>query len=152
MTILHLGVIDIPYANAPRPKGTKAGSQSTGDVAGWLENKYGIMQRFGEVKAGVISDALAHDVAGSLETMMMGGPSRLHFGTATGKIEDSFRQFLSSQEVEKIGIAGVPTAAALSGISHRFKNPRRKGGKRRARRPSFLDTGLYSRSFRSWID
>jgi hypothetical protein len=38
--------------------------------------------------------------------------------------------------------------AALHGVSHRFKHPYA----RRARRPSFIDTGLYQNSFAAWVD
>ncbi len=148
MTILHLGVIDIPYSVRARRRGKKvaSGNQTTGDVAGWIEDKYGVVGHFVEAKHEVIGDALANDVAGSLETMMMGGPPKLHFGTATGIIDQTFRTFLATREVETLGIAGLPTDAALRGISHRFK------GKRGQRRPSLIDTGLYQSSFRSWVD
>jgi hypothetical protein len=60
-----------------------------------------------------------------------------------------FSNFLALQEVEKLGIPGVPTQAALKGISHRLKHPYRKSN---PRRPSFVDTGEYMRSAAFWID
>jgi len=50
------------------------------------------------------------------------------------------------KEVEKLGIPGVPTKAALRGVNHRLKHPYR----RRGARPSFVDTSLYMSSFKAW--
>jgi hypothetical protein len=43
MPILHLGVVDIPYVDASRKKSATA---TTGQVAGWLEDKYHPMEVF----------------------------------------------------------------------------------------------------------
>ena len=79
---------------------------------------------------------------------MMGAPvdAGSPFAAGESQIENRFKQFLSLREVEKLGIPGVPTKAALAGVSHRFK------GKKGGRRPSFIDTGLYQASFKAWID
>jgi hypothetical protein len=66
-----------------------------------------------------------------------------------GKIEQRFRDFISLREVERVGIPGVPTKAALRGISHRLLHPYARSNQRR---PSFRDTGLYMNSFRAWVD
>ena len=63
-------------------------------------------------------------------------------------IETRFRHFLSQKEMDSLGVPGVPTKAALAGVSHRFKHPYAK----RAPRPSFIDTGLYEASFRAWVE
>lgn len=151
--ILHLGVIDIPYAQAPprrRARKVTSGTQTTGDVAGWLENKYGVMQSFYDTKKDQVAAAIENGLQGALENMMMGRSSFAvdPFGAATSTIEDSFKQFLATKEIEGLGIAGVPTQAALRGVSHRMKRPYA----RRAPRPSFIDTGLYQSSFKAWVD
>ena len=79
------------------------------------------------------------------------------FATASADIEASFKQFLDSQEIERIGYPGVPTQAALDGVRTSYKNPtgnKNKRGKRvkHPRRPSFIDTGLYEDSMKAWID
>ncbi len=146
MTTLHLGVIDIPYADE---KGV-----TTGDVAEFLEDKYHVMGAFYGRYEGKIANALANALAGALETVRMGGPlSGKPFATAESEIAADFKHFLSSSEIETMGIEGVPTKAALDGKSKRFKRGRNKGktGLPGVRRPSFIDTGLYQASFVDWV-
>jgi hypothetical protein len=148
---LHLGVVDVPYSQAPSPRQRKAraGTVTTGDVAGWLENHYGLFQGFFDANAAEIADGLAESVRGTLESVLMGAPPMIDpFGTGISAIENRFRQFLSTKEAERIGLPGVPTQAALRGVSRRFKQPYR----RRAPRPSFIDTGLLQASFKAWIE
>lgn len=163
--ILHFGVIDIPYVEAPTPKkapkdpkrsarrphkahAKKYGNITTGDVATILEDRYGVMQAFYNAHQKDVVSAIENSLQGSIESLLMGGPPRLDaFGAGMSKIEDLFKQFISQGEIERMGIAGVPTAAALRGVSHRFK----QAYKLRAPRPSFEDTGLYEASFKSWV-
>ena len=161
MTTLHLGVADIGYQDAPKPyrKAKKAGKQgkaqrasspthvSTGDVAEWLEKKYGVMQHFFDAHKTDIAKDLENSLGGALETLLMGGnPGTQVFNPATSKIEERFKVFLSSQEAERVGIVGAPTGAALRGVNHRMKSGYG------ARRPSFIDTGLYQATMKSWVD
>ena len=148
MTTLHLGVADIPYANPPRAKGSKAssGTQTTGDVAEWLEAKYHVMEVFFALHADEIAKALESSVAGSLENLLLGGPAQMPTDEAMSAIEERFRKFLSEKEMEGLGIPGVPTRAAQLGKSKRFKN-----GYGPANRPSFIDTGAYEAAFKAWI-
>lgn len=155
MPLLHLGVVDVPYAQAPSPRQRKprAGTVTTGDVAGWLETKYHVMEIFYEEHQGDVAGDLENSLQGAIESVLMGAPAgRLDpFGGATSKIEDRFRKFLDDGEMEKLGYPGVPTQAALD----------RKAGKRRSprfkrRKPgtgvSFIATGLYQSSFKSWME
>lgn len=161
---LELGVIDLPYAD-PAPKPRKAprrpgrrprkrrqdgdrGSKSTGDVAEILEAKYHIMEHFVQLHGGDISRALENSLQGALESILLGAPTTIDaFGTGTSQIEDDFKNMLSLKELEGIGYPGIPTEAAKKGVSHRFKRPY----VRRARRRSFIDTGLYQSSFKAWV-
>ena len=152
MTTLHLGVVDIAYGN-------KAG-ESTGDVAGYLENKYHILEVFSEAEHQTLAKAIENSLAGAIENLMLGVPTvQSPFDQAAENITTAMKNFLSSQEVERMGIPGVPTQAALLGINHRFKNARgtykSKKGKRtftrNPRRPSFIDTGLYQTSLKAWF-
>lgn len=139
--VLHLGVLDIPYAD-------EAG-KTTGDVAEILEAKYGIMQAFYDRHQNGIAEDMAQSLEGALESILMGAPPAAVIRAAqaaTGKIETRFKQFLSKREIETMGIGGVPTEAAIKGVSHRMKK-RKKG-----RRPSFIDTGLYQQSMKAWVD
>ena len=156
--ILNLGVIDIPYAHVPRGYARNrrhpahpAGTETTGDVAVWLENKYHIMETFYEAHQNEIGRRLMESLRGTLEGILQGAPIGSGFdpyAAACSAIDDSFKQFLSTQAVETYGIRGVPTEAALGGVNHRKKAGYNKN---RARRPSFIDTGLYEASFKSWV-
>lgn len=136
-----------PYKGpSPGPKGS-TGMPTTGDVAVWLENKYHIMESFYELRKVAVIKDLQESVQGKLEDIMMGAPvDGSPFLQGTSAIADSFKKFLSSSEIEGLGIPGVPTQAALDGVNHRLKSG--KG----PRRPSFIDTGLYQASFIAWVD
>lgn len=166
---LHLGVVDVPYVhreppakqrarlakNAARPKAkpthAEADEKTTGDVATILEAKYGIMEAFFENKEAEVVGALEESLGGVLEDVLSGAaPASVNpFGAGCAKIEESFKDFLSSREAETIGIDGVPTEAARRGVNHRKKHPYAKAN---VRRPSFIDTGLYQASMKAWVD
>ena len=151
MPILHLGVIDLPYASSPAAKGKrtpKRGSAvTTGDVATFLEDKYHVMEVFFNQHAPEIGDDLAKSVQGALENLLLGAPPQTDpFGTATSAIEARFQTFIDLKEMDKLGYPGVPTAASIKGIRSRFKKRLDPG------RPSFQDSGQYEASFRAWVD
>jgi len=138
MPVIHLGVSDIPYAE---------GTQTTGDVAEILEDKYHVMQVFYEQHKEDMAADLESSLAGQLENMMAGAPPpNKPFGSAESAIEDRFRRFLGEGEIETLGYPGIPTKAALAGVNHRLET--NKGSPRR----SFIDTGLYESSFTCWVD
>ncbi|HUZ33890.1 MAG TPA: hypothetical protein VMV19_17550 [Xanthobacteraceae bacterium] len=147
---LHLGVIDLPYVDdsgTAKKRKAKVVIETTGDVAEILEKKYGVMQHFFDAHGDEIASALEESLAGSLETLLMGGPSSIDlYASAAAKIEERFHRFLESKEMDAMGVPGVPTLASLLGISHRFKR------KRGPPRPSFIDTGAYSANFKIWLD
>ena len=121
---------------------------TTGDVAEILEAKYHVMELFWELHQADIARDFEGSMLGSFESLVMGGPITLDLhGTATSKIEDRFKQMLSNKELDSLGYPGIPTAAAEAGVSHRFK----RAYKRRASRPSFVDTGLFMSSFKAWV-
>jgi hypothetical protein len=164
--VLHLGIVDVPYANraedkkVPQAKKGKAnkpieqktasGMQTTGDVAEILEKKYDIMQTFADAKLPQIAEELEDSIAGELESLIMGGrPSGNPFQKAESAIGTMFKNFILTQEVEGANISGVPTQAALDGVNHRLKHPY---AKKNSRRPSFIDTGMYVSHFQAWIE
>jgi hypothetical protein len=141
-TLLHLGVNDVPYSIG---KG-----KTTGDVAEILEHKYHIMATFAQIYDRQIREAATKSIQGAVSTMIIrgvGSTKRHPLAGATGEIEHLFKQALSQRAFDG-KITGVPTLAALRGVSHRFKRPYA----RRPARPSFIDTGLYQSSFRAWVD
>jgi len=138
---LHLGVIDVPYA--------EENGITTGDVADILEAKYHPMEIFYELHKQEIADDITNGVQNALEALMMGAPDQGLTGAVnagTTNINEKFKDFLANGEMESLGYPGVPTQAALDGVNHRLK---KKSG---PRRPSFIDTGLYQSSFTSWVD
>lgn len=140
---LHLGVVDQPY----RSKG-KTSAMTTYGVAKILEAKYGLMQRYYDVRQKQIIGALEWGIVGAVGALVQG--KRIDpYGSAAQKIQSGFRDFIASKESERVGIPGTPTKAALAGINHRLAHPYRKAN---PRRPSFLDTGLLISSFRAWVD
>ena len=168
MTItLNLGINDIPYSGQPgsvrpvaKPKRGKAnkprkapGSRtlpSTGDVAQILEDRYHIMEVFAESYMPHIVAAIEHSIGGAIESLAMGAPATINpFGSGMGEIEEGFRYFLDSSEMETMGIPGVPTMASVRGINHRLAHPYAKSN---PPRPSFIDTGTYQANFRAWIE
>lgn len=139
-TVLHLGVNDVPHLKE---------SATTGDVAQYLENRYHPMGIWSEIHMQEIADDLADGALEALESVMMGAPATDNpLLGALSKIEESFKAFLSDDEMSKLGYPGVPTAAAQRGVNHRMKHPYAK----RSARASFVDTGLYMTNFRAWID
>ena len=141
MPTLHLGVIDQPY---------QTGRESTGDVAEILEAKYEVMGHFVKKHEQDIANDLENSLEGALENVLLGGPpSSDPFAAATSAIDNRFKKFLSLKEMDALGVPGVPTQASLAGYSKRFKQKQKKG---RGPRPSFIDTGLYQASFKSWVD
>jgi hypothetical protein len=139
MTILHLGVVDIPYASQ------ESGASTTGDVAEILEAKYGVMGYFFERHGDEIAAALVDSMVGAIGNLAAGAPPVNNpFGDAESEIEQSFRKFLDDEEMN--GQPGVPTRAALRGVNRRLKRGRGSP------RPSFIDTGLYESSFTAWVD
>jgi hypothetical protein len=164
MPVLHLGVIDQMYrtpgpgwrgrrGKGRRRRRAQIGARTTFEVATILEHRYGVMRHFFEAHTEEIGQMIADAYAGSLETSLMRHDATQEsalrlVGTGMGKVKTLFNTFLDREEMAKLGVPGVPTQAALHGVSHRFKHPYA----RRGRRPSFIDTGLYESSFMAWVD
>lgn len=156
---LVLGVIDIPYSEDAPPKkvSIKHGSpvnpapaqvrQTTGEVADYLEEHYGVLTHFAEKYHDFIQQELVTSVEHSLLNMLMGAPlGSSPFLEAGENIAQKFREFLDREEIAGMGVPGVPTRAALRGV-----NPRLKGGIG-PRRPSFIATGTYQRCVKVWTE
>ena len=160
---LILGVNDMPYSWNPevehfkKRKNLKKPLQSlskkrqlstTGEVAEVLEKKYGVMAFFWDRHHVDIVGELSDAIEGNFNSIMNGSPRSADISAAAeSEIEALFATFLSQKEMDG-QVAGVATAASLHGVSHRFKHPY----KRRAPRPSFIDTGLYESSFRCRVE
>jgi len=138
--MLHLGVVDVAYTE-------QGETTTTGDVAEILEEKYTVMGTFVDLHEDDIADALADQMAGLLENAAMGGKVNTK-SLSFPKVDAMFRDYLDAGEWEQQK-GNAPTMAAVKGVSHRKKRPFAKENKMR---PSFIDTGLYQSSFRTWAD
>lgn len=136
-TVLHLGVIEMPYADSDK---------TTGDVAEILEAKYHVMEVFFETNEREIGGFFAESMRGALENLIAGSPVTANpLVDAEGAVEDRFHRFIEQDEMDGL-VPGVPTKAARRGVNHRLKI------KRGDPRPSFRDTGLYEASFKAWTE
>lgn len=141
MTDLVFGEVKVPYDN-------KSGTSDTVAVAKILEAKYGLFSAFYRRYEDQIKALLIDSLEGVLENLHAGGVAPADpFASSMQRLQALFRNFLLTAEVERMGIEGVPTQAALKGISHRTKS--KKYGHRR---PSFIDTGTMELAFRSWVE
>ena len=97
LVILNLGVINVPYSDssygpsksktkplgqarrgkANAPHNHAPNTQTTGDVAEILEDRYHVMEVFFTVREGDISAALEGSLAGALDNVMAGAPGTI---------------------------------------------------------------------------
>lgn len=141
MTTLHLGVLELPH-----PGGEKTGL-TTGDLAEILESKYGLYSVFLDANLEQIEEQVAESLADAIDNMLAGAPAPENpFERAQHEVVRDFINFIDTAEMEKIGVRGTPTEAALKGVNHRLKSG--KG----ARRVSFVDTGALRAATAAWVD
>jgi hypothetical protein len=150
--MLHLGVFVESYNGAE--------GVTTGDVAGYLEKKYGVMQHFADLHIDEIAEVMTIGVQEAIEALMQGAPARANvLEQPMTEIKLMFDNYLSNEEIVATGQSGVPTQAALMGIRTSLKKIKELKNKRTyrskirgSRRPSFIDTGDYRDSFHSWVE
>ena len=150
---LLLGVLDVKYSDAhgvfQRKNGTPPDT-STGEVAGYLEDKYHIIEIFFEERQEKISKWMAEAISHQIADLLSGAqPNRDPLFSAMQKIELEFRMFLDSDEISSILPTKLQSQAAIAGVTHRRKSGYTKGN---VSRPLGIDTGLYQASFRAWTD
>lgn len=145
MTILHLGVLDVPY------KATDEHSlpETTGQVASKLEYQYSVMRVFFNTYEKEISELVLFEMKTALENMALGSEMKMPLQINTSKLDTLFNRYLANDEWQKI--TGKTILAAKLGHSKRFKD-RFNEKKLRGPRPAFIDSGLYQASFKSWVD
>ena len=138
---LHLGVWDLPH-----PGGGKA-ELTTGGLADILESKYGLYSVFLDANLEDIAEQMAESLGDAIDNVLAGAPVPENpFAAAEQQVAADFIDFLDTSEIEKIGVRGTPTEAALKGVNHRLKI--NKG----ARRPSFIDTGTLRAATTAWVE
>ena len=137
--IVKFGVIDMIYDYGDDP------GKTTFEVAEDLEKRYGIMRNFyarhkQDVQREVVKK-LTNQLADVIQFEAPMADELLLSDTVS-----RFQLFLTTHEVETLGIPGTPTLAAIEGVNSRFKTRNDPG------RPSFVDGGLYEASFMAWVE
>jgi hypothetical protein len=135
---------------AKRPSPAQIGygqGKSSSQVAIELETRYRIVETFYNLEEdNLIIPLLADDYRDLLDAQMSGLQTVATVTTrTTDKIEQRFRRNLTGRRYDGV-IRGVPTRTSQRGISHL----RLKPSAARGSRPSFVNTGLYMRSFKAW--
>ena len=148
---LQLGIIDMPH-----PEGG-----TTYRVAIELEKTYKVFSVFADKNAQYMADAITKDISDRFTARLRKERTGAAFAAANDQITDRFKQFIANAEMEKLGIRGVPTKAALDGTSLRTKNNRmirkHKEGNtylkvEGVRRPSFIYSGMFQNNLKCWVD
>ena len=167
---IHLGFEDFAYdvratAQSPLSARTRARmakkqsaeqlaygtGQTTTSVAADLEARYEVVETFYEQPniQDYIVDLLDNALYDITEIIMQTDhPPIVPIPIKDiDKIEGRFQRALARKELEG-KILGTPTGTAQKGVSHLYTKPYAP----RAPRPSFIDTGMYQKSFRAWVE
>lgn len=152
---LVLGVDDVTYDDTDK---------TTGFVATILEAKYSVMATFFYRREEKIIDWLVESMADAIHKLMNGiiiDEENIFYDTEQ-KIESEFRDFLDANEMSTmfyelteseaayfIASTGGFTEAGEAGIRSKLPHPYASSN---PARPAFIDTGLYQKSFRAWME
>ena len=131
---LHLGVNDVPEFE---------GDVALYDVAVDLEKRYGLFSKFVYLHKDDIENELVKSLNSQLSIIMAGQPVTDPFQAGVERIENSFQEYLTSEEMAGI-TQGVPTNMSIQNKS-RIANAKRRG-------KSFVDTGTLRANIRVWVD
>ena len=143
---LVLGVQNVAYSDA-----IAKGVTTTGEVAELLESEYDVMGVFMEIHGKEVMEAVGEQMGRYLQSILQGNPKEAKHGFPLGRVEEEFKDYLSADEWQSH--TGAVIQAARIGRSARFKNKKFKNDEGvETSRPAFIDTGLYSASFRAWIE
>ena len=155
---LNLGVIVVPEPN-----------ENGKDIDSWqlgveLETRYGLFSNFYKLHQKDINTDIENALNLATKALIEGKtPERAmaYFSSAGDAITHKLHNFISLREIENMGIPGVPTQAALEGLTLRTKTGKvikrvRKGMKYKQvigeRRPSFMYSGVFESSLKAWIE
>ena len=143
---LKLGVVEVP-----EPGGIT--SYGLGKI---LEEKYTLFSSYVEMHHKDIENELCEALVGAFETYQATGHiAKQPFDAAGQELSLGLKQFIYKEELAG-KVAGVPTQAALEGVTTRKvgrgKKSKFKRTKTGVRRPSFIDSGIFEASTKVWID
>ena len=133
---LVLGVVDLPYTDHTQ-------SETTGEVAEILEEKYHVMETFFDMHKKDIADAIGQSVAGALVNARAGQTMKRDiFLSAMDKTEKMFKRYIDSEQHGiKLKKHDAPKAGAR----------KKRQYKKVSAVVAFVDSGLMRKSFKSWI-
>jgi len=143
---LKLGVVDVP-----EPGGIT--SHGLGKI---LEEKYTLFSSYVEMHHKDIENELCQAIVGAFETYQATGYiAKQPFDAAGQELTLGLKQFIYKEELAG-KVAGVPTQAALEGVTTRKvgrgKRAKFKRVKTGVRRPSFIDSGIFEASTKVWVE
>jgi hypothetical protein len=160
--VIHMGFLNTPYtsknmrnakaavlAHEAKRRSSAGPSRNAENIAGILENKYGIVGTFldvhGEAIDELVTETFENYVVDVLTQVKKPTSARMaeFMNSRTNKIEKLFRSFIHNEEMNGM-VDGVPTKAS--------KGKKRKRGISTPKRPSFERSGIYRASFRCWAD
>lgn len=140
---VHFGVVDIPYG--------KAGTETTGEVAEKLEEKYGVLGFFATANIGTIQEIAKQRIIDQHKGIAANGE--------LGNVAEDFRRAIDERFFDG-KIPGVATQASkdrLNNTRRKKKNIKRKRKTKdnsdsdEKKGVSFVDTGHYQNSIKVWI-
>lgn len=141
MSTLKLGVVDAAYSD-----GENVGATTTYEVAKILEEKYDVMNVFYKIHGKQIVEDIAQKYTQFATNLIEGNSTALKQKRwMLPKVDSAFRDYLANDEWQQE--TGNVIKAAAEG-----KTSRKKKKTYGTARPAFIDTGLYSRSFKAWIE
>ena len=118
---------------------------TTDQVARYLEEKYSVMEDFYRANKGTIANEVMKAISRHYIAKRRG---HAHSGDVDlPEVSAKFRDYLDRSRWLSIAGNVEPQAAAI-GVRTRKMQQIVTG----VRRPPFIDTGLYRKSFRAWID
>ena len=123
------------------------------DVANHLEQNYDLFSTFANEKRQQIADHLSDGLEQAIARIIAGQAYKRELNNTVAVIGKDLRNWITTKEAEGALAPGkgkypVPTQAALDGKSKKRKYPYAKGN----RRPSFIDSGIFVGSIKSWIE
>jgi hypothetical protein len=128
-----------------RPQQIYGMGKTTGMVAEELENKYGLMEAFFNMEEDYIVNEFEKAYVKGIEDGVNLGTWDVKWNT--DPVESKFRHAITGRRFDGI-LKGVPTKAAQRGVSHLRADPYKPS----AERPSFMNTSLFMRSFKAWLE
>jgi len=143
---IKLGVIEVPEPN---------GNTSFG-VGKILEEKYTLFSSYVNMHQKDIEHELTQAIVGAFETFQTTGRApKQPFDAAGQELTLGLKKFIYNEELAG-KVAGVPTQAALDGVTTRKVGRGKKAKFKRTatgiRRPSFIDSGIFEASTKVWIE